>query len=310
MESPKSLRHLYPLVSRRFRSFAEASEAALDAVAAIVPGTVVLGQAEDDGETWRVIDVRGAARPGIGRGTLAPRAANDEFEPGFLDSRGVGGSIALPLELSNGRIVGVLAALADEDDFEPDHLLVVGLAARMLGYEWERVETRVEVRELRQLVSNGARTDPETGLVDRTGFVELLDREWRLARRGTVRSMAVAFSIGLDAEPDESALTLLAVKDAAEVLAGGLRTTDHVGRTGRSRLAAILVGCGDLAGVETMVERYTDSLRRVTSSREGEITVAWGATALAEAESPQAALELAERTIGPAGTLAGLPGGS
>jgi GAF domain-containing protein len=298
MESRSSLQALTPLVSWRFQSFAEAAEAALGAVAGSVGGTIILGQAEEDGETWRLLDVSGAPRLGLERGTLAPRGMGDRLSPEFLRARRIGGSISLPLELSDGSIVGIVAALADDDSYGPDDLVVVSLAARMLAYEWERVRTRAELREVRQRLADGRGIDPETGLVDRAGFVELLDREWRLAKRGTVRSMLVICEVGLDAEPNGSALARLALKDTAEVLSGAARITDHVGRIAESRLATVLVGCEDIAGVEGMLARLTDSLRRVTSARQCEIDLICGTMAVGDADSPEGALQHAERSIG------------
>ncbi len=218
--------------------------------------------------------------------------------PIFCRSRGVGGSISLPLELSDGQIVGIVAALADEDSYGADDLVVVSLAARMLAHEWERVRIRTELREVRQRLAEGGGVDPETGLADRAGFAERLDRECRLARRGTVRSMLVVCDIGLHAETDGSALSRLALKDTAEVLSGAARVTDHVGRISEARLATVLVGCEDVVGVERMLARLTDSLLRVTAARPYELKLTFGTIAIEEAESAEAALQQAEGSIG------------
>ncbi len=309
MKSRSSLQALTPLISRRFQSFAEAAESALWAVAGSVEGTIVLGQAEDDGKTWRLLDVRGAPCQGLERGTLAPRGVDDGLTAEFLRSRGVADSISLPLELSDGSVVGIVAALGDDDSYGPDDLVVVSLAARTLAYEWERVRSRAELREVRQRLADGRGIDPETSLVDRAGFTELLDREWRLAKRGTVRSMLVVCEIGLDDEPNGSALFRLALKDAAEVLSGAARITDHVGRVAESRLATVLVGCTDVAGVEAMLTRFSDSLRRVTSARQCEIDLICGTMAIEDADSPEAALEHAEQWIGNVAPAAAVRGG-
>ena len=54
------LQSLFPLISRRFQSFAEATDAALDVLADQVPGEIVLGQIEAGDDKLRVLDVRGA----------------------------------------------------------------------------------------------------------------------------------------------------------------------------------------------------------------------------------------------------------
>ena len=309
MDPHSSLQALIPLVSRRFQSFAEAAESALGAVAASVPGTILLGQAEEDGKTWRLLDVCGATGTGLERGTLVPRGADDEIAPEFLRSRGLGGSISHPLELSDGSTVGTVSAVSEDGAYGPDDLIVVSLAARMLAYEWERVRSRAELREVRRLLTDGSGIDPATGLSDRAGFVGLLDREWRLAKRGTTRSWLVVCEIGVVDEPFGSAISRVVFKDAAEVLSGAARGTDHVGRVGDARLASVLVGCEDVGGVESMLARFTESLNRVTGARQCEVDISCGAVAVEEGDSPEDALQRAEGSLGNVAAPAAAVGG-
>jgi GGDEF domain-containing protein len=198
--------------------------------------------------------------------------------------------------MSDGAIAGMVTALSRrEGEYGAEHVVLLGLAARMLAYEWERVRNRTEVRELRQRVGAGDGMDPDTGLAGRYRFVELLDREWRLARRGTFNTMIATFRVCAgDAAPD-SPMALLALKDAAEALAGAVRTTDHIGRIGEMDLAVALVGAPDEASVEPLVRRFSDALRRVTRGRPVTVSTNFGVASLAESPSPEQGLEHALR---------------
>lgn len=328
MERP--LQSLFPLISQRFQSFSEATDATLDVIGEQVPGEIVLGQVEPDDDRLRVLEVRGASIIGIERGNMLPlakvkggsgrgpdgglldgTAGIDDLEPEHLRSLGLAEWVALPLELSDGAVVGIIAALSRrQGDYHAEHVVLLGLAARMLAYEWERVRARNELRQLRHRLHAGGDADAETGLPGRDRFLDLLEREWRLARRGTVESMAVCFRIHAGEEPEGSPLSVLALKDAAEALAGAARTTDQVGRVGAMDLGVAMIGCEDEAGVDALVHRFEQALRRVTHGRPVEVRVTHGSAALSGAESALGALERAEQAIeGEASpALNGIPG--
>lgn len=318
----RPLQSLLPLISRRFRSFSEATDAALDVLASELPGEIVLGQIEPGEDVMRVLDVRGASVVGIERGIMLPLAtrsegggaggesivldgvhADDDLEPAHLKSLGVAEWIALPLEMSDGAIAGMVTALSRrKGEYRAQHVVLLGLTTRMLAYEWERVRNRTELRELRQRVGAGDGMDPDTGLAGRYRFVELLDREWRLARRGALNTMVVAFHISAGEAAADSPMAMLALKDAAEALTGAVRTTDQIGRIGDMELAVAMVGCPDEAGVEPLVRRFSEALRRVTRGRPFEVSITPGIASLAEAPSPEQGLEQATRSA--AGDLA------
>jgi GGDEF domain-containing protein len=107
--------------------------------------------------------------------------------------------------------------------------------------------------------------------------------------------MVVAFRVSAAAAAPDSPMTLLALKDAAEALAGAVRTTDHIGRIGEMDLAVALVGAPDEASVDPLVRRFTDALRRVTRGRPVAVSVSYGASSLAESPSPEQGLEHALR---------------
>ncbi len=90
-------------------------------------------------------------------------------------------------------------------------------------------------------------------------------------------------------------MALLALKDAAEALAGAVRTTDHIGRIGEMDLAVAMVGAPDEASVEPLVRRFADALRRVTRGRPVAVSTEHGVASLAESPSPEQGLEHALR---------------
>jgi GGDEF domain-containing protein len=312
---PPALTSLLPLASRRFQSFAEAADACLAMLGGVLSGAVVIGQIERDERLLRVLDARGAEGLQIERGTtlhVSGAAATaddgqlaayrgDDLDRQVLDALGIVERATLPIELSDGSVVGLVCALSQRQGaYQSDHLILLGLAARLLSYEWERVSAGAELRQLRQKLNEGAQIDAETGLSDREGLIKKVAREWRLARRGTVESMVVVCRIKVEAHDAErdSALAMLALKDAAEVLSAVARWTDHVGRISANDLCVVMVGADGLPGVEAMSNRYAEALRRVTGGRPYEISIEFGAQPLSEASTPEQGVELAERCVG------------
>jgi GGDEF domain-containing protein len=299
---------LVALASRRFQSFAEAAEVTLAGLAAELPGTVVLAQFDPENETCRVTDVNGSPIPGLERGAPLRVSGPEEWlDRNGLRAVGFESALTVPLELSNGNVVGLLCALNRRADaYGTDQRLVLTLAARMLGHEWEGVRARAEVRRLREQVRDGGNTDAETGLANRDGFLEVVDREWRLAKRSSVQSFVVACRVVVEGASEAgSPLATLALKDAAEVLAGSVRETDHVGRVGDASLAAILVGCDGPQGARAFVVRYRRALERVTQGRPFEVEVSCACQDLAEADSAPDAVGRAEAAAEPAAAHVG-----
>ena len=260
---------LLPLVNQRFASFADAADTTLSVLADAVPGTILLGELEPDDALCRVIDVRGDPLTDVGPGALLPLAAADEsseagdapvtqrlpfdgsLDRDFLRNLSIASELSVPLERRDGNVTAVVCALAGEDGaYRAEHVLLLGLAARLLAHESESVHSRAEIRRLRQRLHEDGSTDSATGLPNRENFLDLLTREWKLTERGSVQSMVVACKIETigDGSQAGTAAAELALKDAAEILAGSIRSTDHVGRIGETSLAAVLVGCPDIAG--------------------------------------------------------------
>jgi GGDEF domain-containing protein len=292
------------LAHRRFQSFSDAAEAVVTALADAIPGVVLLGRIEPNEQTCRVIDVCGTGLESFQRGAvlpiITPTLEDVDLDSEFLRTRGAQASLVMPLLSSEGIIVGVLCALdASADVYLYEHAALLGVAALLLSHEWESVQRRAELRRLRARLSEGPGTDSETGFADRDGFLELLEREWRLATRGTVESVLVTCSVNVGGEqnaPDE-AVRNVAVKIVAEILGASARVTDHVGRVGQSTLAVILVGCR-IDEAPAFVERFQSALGRVTDGRHPPLEISHSLQSLAAVSDPEDALNGNERDAG------------
>jgi diguanylate cyclase (GGDEF)-like protein len=287
--------------SRRFQSFSEAATSMLDLVHAAAPGErVALAQIDWEEGTCRMVDARGD--DGGVRGVILPLAgafpsangldAGRLIDPAALKTLGLGRCSAAPLDASDGSTVGLLLATG-----EGPHLPLLPIAARLLSYEWESISTRAELRRLSELARDRERTDPVTGLANRRTMLEAVGREWELGKRGTVMSYLVVCRIaGREAlrERGGSAAADLLLKDVSEVLSGGVRRTDHLGRVDDDLLAVVLVGCALVSGAQAFVARCERALAGVTAGRPAPIELAYGFQALAEAQSGEEALAIAE----------------
>jgi GGDEF domain-containing protein len=86
----------------------------------------------------------------------------------------------------------------------------------------------------------------------------------------------------------------LLLKDVAEVLGGAIRRTDYLARVSNDALTTVLVGCKGPDGALAFLGRFERSLERITDGRPAALQLSYGIQRLAEADSPQQALELAE----------------
>jgi GGDEF domain-containing protein len=287
--------------ARRFQSFAEAATSVLDLVHAAAPGErFALAQIDWEEGTCRMIDARGD--DGTVRGVIVPMAgsfpssdgvdAGGLLDPQALAALGFGHCHAAALDASDGSTVGMLLATG-----AGPHVSLLPVAARLLSYEWESISTRAELRRLSEIARDRERTDPVTGLANRRSLLEAIGREWELGKRGTVLSYLVVCRIaGRDAlreRAGEAAADLL-LKDVAEVFGGGVRRTDHLGRVDDDLLASVLVGCTVEAGARAFVARCERALAGVTAGRPAPIELAYGFQALADAESGEEGLAMAE----------------
>lgn len=294
---PNEISMLSRISRRRFHSFSEAAEELLDALSESVPGVVALARTDPDEGVHRVIEARGAGVDGLRRGAAVPPAGGG-LDRETMRSLGARDWLDAPLELGDGRIVGVLVAAAGRPDaLAGEHAAQLGVVAGLLGYEWENVELRSELRRLRGRLNTDPSTDPETGLPDREGFLELLRQEWRLVQRGSVQSVAVVCRVSAGGEAGAAGSTgardRLTVKLAAETLRATTRDTDRVGRIGDSAVGAVLVGC-DPQHTPAFLARFLGAFERVTAGSGPEAEVSCGVQPLADTSSPAEALDLAE----------------
>jgi diguanylate cyclase (GGDEF)-like protein len=303
--STQILDALSRLASRRFGSFADAATAVLGLLESALPGgSVALGQIDWDGGECRVIDARGTDVP---RGSVIPLAhgvpANSSAAGDLLDGESLAALspanwVAAPLDAADGRVIGVLLATGADGEAPPRQiaqLLLVG--ARLLSYEWESISSRAELRRLAVAARDRASTDPVTGLPNRETLLAAIEREWELSRRGTVESYVVVCHLRdreTLSERHGEAMTNLLLKDVAEVLAGAIRRTDYVARVSPDALSAVLVGCKGPDGALAFLGRAERALERVTQGRPANLQLSYGIQRLADANSTNEALELAE----------------
>lgn len=299
------LSSLARLTERRFTSFSEAADSVLDLLEdQLPPGSLLLGRVDWDEAELRLIDVRGAASSQLGAGSTLPlaRGANGATR-GFLDPHAlqrlsVRSYLALPLDSSSGAGVLTLCALAPGTDvFTQEHLELLSVAGRLLTYEWESVKWRADLRRMSERLRDPERTDSLTGLLNRLAFVEAVEREWRLAERGTLETYVLAFRVSnlrAIVERHGAAVGELMLKDAADVMQTAIRRTDHAGRLADDAFGAVLVGCKGLEGAAAFIGRYGQALTRATRERPASLELAYAICSLGDAESPEAALERIE----------------
>jgi diguanylate cyclase (GGDEF)-like protein len=305
--SATAISALARVAERRFHSFSEAADSVLDVLeAALPPGKIVLGQLDQDEGSYRVIDVRGEDFEGIDPGSSLPwvhkPGANGNGTPGMLDpdylrSLEVKSYLAVPLATSDGSNLGTLCAVGTQTGlFDQSHVELLTLSGRLLTYEWETVRYRADLRRLEEKLRDPERTDPVTGLANRTSFTASADREWHLSQRGTVVSWLLVCQVqGLRhvRETLGEAMADLILKDVSEALGATIRRTDHLGRVGQDSFATVLVGCKGSEGAAAFDARFQEAFGRVIASRPAQVSVTYGAVSLAEVESPEAALEAA-----------------
>ncbi len=303
--SPPILDGLSRLAAHRFGSFADAAMSVLDLLENASPGgALVLGQIDWDEGKCRVIDARGE---GVPRGTTIPLArgvpSNGPAAAELLDGEalaalGAANWVAAPLDAADGSVVGVLLVTGPEGETPSrDVAQAVLVGARLLSYEWESISARAELRRLAEVARDRATTDPVTGLPNRETLITSIEREHELSKRGTVESYVVVCHVRdreALVERHGEAMANLLLKDVAEVLGGAIRRTDYLARVSSDALTTVLVGCKGPDGALAFLGRFERSLERIADGRPASLQLSYGIQRLAEADSPQQALELAE----------------
>ena len=171
---------------------------------------------------------------------------------------------------------------------------LLSVAGRLLTHEWESVKWRAALRRMGERLRDPERTDALTGLLNRIAFVEAVEREWRLAERGTLETYVLAIRIcnlGEISGRHGSAVGELLLKDAADVMQTVIRRTDHAGRVSDDIYGAVLVGCKGREGAEAFVGRYRRALASATGERPAELELVYAIGSLGDAGSPEGALD-------------------
>jgi diguanylate cyclase (GGDEF)-like protein len=307
--SATAISALARVAERRFQSFSDAADAVLDVLEAALPsGKIVLGQLDKDEGSYRVIDVRGDGFQGIDPGSSLPWVHNPGspgangngagmLDPEYLRSLEAKSYLAVPLATSDGSNLGTLCAVGTETGlFDQSHVELLALSGRLLTYEWESVRYRADLRRLQEQLRDPDRTDPVTGLANKTSFTASADREWHLSQRGTVVSWLLVCQVEGLPEVRESlgeAMADLILKDVSEALGATIRRTDHLGRLDEDSFATVLVGCKGNEGASAFNARFQEAFARVIAGRPAQVSVTYGAVSLADVESPEAAFEAA-----------------
>jgi len=319
------------VAGQTFQSFSSATGTILDALCQLLPGaTLVVAQLDHGEGEYRVIDSRQGDVAGFEPGlTLrlgdapcahmaedtAPRLVADAaLEPSYSKlpltaSLDLHSYAAAPMEMPDGSRAGSLAAFSTETNrFSQNDLDVITVFARLLAYEWERVRREHDLRKMRErLREDDTDSDPITGLPNRAKFLELLDREWHLAQRGTVSTYVVVLRIdGFDeiTSGTGKAMGNVLLKDVARSLAAVRRRADFAAVVGPDSFAVALIGCRDDAGVAAFVNRVKPALARATIDRPVSVHLVDGSQALGETDSTKDALTLAEQSVGATPTIA------
>jgi diguanylate cyclase (GGDEF)-like protein len=151
------------------------------------------------------------------------------------------------------------------------------------------VVERQQVARLRNSLSNAARTDRLTGLLNRSAFEELVELELRRCRRaGRQLSVIVADIDGADDE-----VLQLAARDILK----WKRRTDSAGRIGGEELA-LLVPESDERGAFLVAERLRRAAHRTFTEESLEVTISFGVATYPEhGEDPDLVMNAASSAL-------------
>lgn len=164
---------------------------------------------------------------------------------------------------------------------------------------WAAAHSEARLREELQAL---ARTDPLTGLYNRRGLEETLDRETARARR-TGGSVCLAL-IDLDRfkvlnDTRGHAAGDAALRDIGELLVRGLRANDVAGRWGGDEFAVVFAGLPEDCARD-VVDRLRSTLNHPSYQRrtKAKLTFSAGVSMLAGTEAhPATLMELADRAL-------------
>lgn len=171
-----------------YKSFADATRSVLDLLERHLPGAgVYLAHLDRGRDIHRIVDVRGGEPFGIHSDGATPLSSSfdaqmaDERGPRRCDDvvahphygrieaerrTGAASYLGLPVELSDGSRVGVLAALSSAPErFAEEDERLLAMLARVLAYELERETNERDLRRLNEKLRGQARGMAAVGRV-------------------------------------------------------------------------------------------------------------------------------------------------
>jgi diguanylate cyclase (GGDEF)-like protein len=165
-------------------------------------------------------------------------------------------------------------------------------AASLVVICWMVVRIQGQSHRLRRMLSELARTDALTGLINRRGFDEALTREYERNRRGGAPLAVLLvdidhFKIVNDTWGHPAGDVTL--RRLGELLTNAFRPTDVVGRIGGEEFAVLIPDC-DPAGAVRRAHELCDRVRTQARGWEHAITVSVGVAAHPEASSEPAGM--------------------
>jgi diguanylate cyclase (GGDEF)-like protein len=147
-----------------------------------------------------------------------------------------------------------------------------------------------------------ARTDPLTGLLNRRGLQEVLDRETARIRRGGGTVCLALIDLDHFKELNDTrghAAGDAALRDIGELLTRSLRTNDAAGRWGGDEFAVVFSGLPEDC-VRDVIDRLRSTLNHPSNERRSRAKLAFsaGVAMLAGDDAePASLMELADRAL-------------
>ena len=157
----------------------------------------------------------------------------------------------------------------------------IEVTASLVVVCWMVVRVQKQSVRLREALTRLARTDPLTGLLNRRGFDEAVNREYARAQRGRPRPALLLVDIDHFKHVNDSwghQAGDETLRRLGALLGGAFRTCDVVGRIGGEEFAVLIDGCGP-GDAEARAQGLCDLVRTTALGWEHPITVSVGAAA-------------------------------
>ena len=149
-----------------YRSFADATRAVLDLLERVLPdATLYLAHLDRTHAVHRIVDTRGGAAFGLRSNLATPLGESHDLA--MIEGRaprcspelpGGGSYLGVPLELSDGAVVGALVARSTTPGaFQPDDEQLFTMLAHVLAYELERESNERDLKRMNDTLRDHAR---------------------------------------------------------------------------------------------------------------------------------------------------------